>query len=388
MRIGLLGPLWPPRGGGGEVYLQRIGIALAAAGMEVFACTGAAAPEAAAGLAPAAAARDVDPDDPAACAAWYPQVAAWLDATRPTHLLVNAPFTRASHAHAEPVYAMARARGCRIVGVHLDLDRGIVEGLAEAYAATGDWEGAARLGEARLAEMAASLGPGVHEEIGSPLVFDIDGLIACSDWSGRFVDPLARVPRFTVHPPMGGLSAEPGGPALVRADFGFVNPRRHKGGPTLADIVRRAPEGWRFRALQGGHGAAFADFRVAIAGAAAEIDLIERIDDMGRFYASIGALIVASTYEGYGMVAVEAMARGVPVVARDYPAIREALGSGEGAGGLVVPFAASTAEWLAALETVRSNPEPWRRAAASRTRVLAAREAEEIGALVGFLRDL
>ncbi|WP_349367903.1 glycosyltransferase family 4 protein [Salinarimonas sp.] len=388
MRLGLLSPLWPPKGGGGEVYLQRIGIALAEDGVEVAACTGTAAPETAGGQTPRAARTDVDPDDPAACAAWLPEIAEWLAAARPTHLIVNAPFTRVSHGHAAAVYALARARGCRIAAVHLDLDRGVVEGLAEAYAAAGDWEGAARIGEARLGALAATLGEEVHAEIGSPLHFDVDGVIACSDWSGRFVDPLARAPRLTVHPPMGEALSGAAEAAPTTADFGFVNPRRHKGGPTLAEIVRRAPATWRFRALQGGHGSAFRDFAAATAGAAAGLELIRRVDDMRAFYDGIGALLVASTYEGYGMVAVEAMLRGTPVVARDYPAIREAVGEGEDAGALVVPFAASTAEWLEALAAIRAEPDRWRAAAAVRVRALAAREAAEIAALRRFLRNL
>lgn len=388
MRVGLLGPLWPPKGGGGEVYLQRIGIALARAGVAVVACTGTAAPETAAGLAPTAALADVDADDPASCAAWLPQIAAWLDAARPTHLLVNAPFTRASHRHAEAVYALARAHGCRIAAVHLDLDRGVVEGLAEAYAVAGGWEGAARLGAVRLAEIAARLGEGTYAEIGSPLVFDVDGVISCSDWSGRFVDPLGRAPCLTVHPPMGAAMAGASAATAPSADFGFVNPRRHKGGPTLAQIVRRAPAAWRFRALEGGHGAAFHAFAAATAGAAAGLELVRRVDDMRSFYDGVGALIVASTYEGYGMVAVEAMLRGVPVVARDYPAIREAVGEGGEASALVVPFAATTAEWLEALASMRDEPERWRAAARARVRALAAREVAEIAALRRFLDGL
>lgn len=384
VRLGIVSPLWPPVGGGGEIYMQRIGRALAALGVPVAACVGIAQPEPAVGVEIKAGPRDVDPDDPTSCATWYPEVERWVQAWRPTHVLVNAPFSRVSHSHAEPVYALLRRQGCRIGAVHLDLDRGVVEGLAEAYAATGDWKQAAAAGEHRLAEMATTVGATIFGEIGSPLFFDCDFVVSCSSWSDRFVDPLGRVPRIVLHPPMGDALAGSPTERMAPVDFGFVNPRPHKGGRSLAEIIRRAPASWRFRGLEGGHGSAFLRFLQDIKGAESRVDLIRRVGDMRGFYDGIGALLMASLYEGYGMVAVEAMIRGTPVIARDYPAIREAVGD----GAAIVRFDATAADWLSAMAEIRENPGPWQQAAASRVAELAEREVAEIQGFRSFLSEI
>lgn len=382
MRLGLVSPLWPPAGGGGEVYLQRLGEALAARGFEVSAWVGTAAPEDTPGVVRAGPPAPLDPDDPSALPVVLPSLAAWFAAHAPEVVLVNAPWTRVSHGHAAAVYALARDRGCRIGAVHLDLDRGLVEALAAEYALHGTWEAAAEAGQTRLRALADQLGPAVYAEIGSPFHFDADFVLACSDWSAAFIDPLERFPRRVVHPPMGDAMAGPATEPLAPVDFGFVNPRPHKGGRTLAEIVVAAPGSWRFRALEGGHGAAFAEFRRAVAPAVAHVELCARIRDMRGFYDSLGALLVASLYEGYGMVAVEAMLRDVPVVARDYPAIREAVGD----GAALVPFASGTSAWIARMREVREDPARWRAAAAMRTQELRQRETRELDSLAAFLR--
>lgn len=384
VKLGLISPLWPPQGGGGEVYLQRMGRALAAAGVDVSACVGVASPEYSPGLPICGANGHVDPDDPVSCSGWFPEIGRWLDTVRPTHVLINAPFSRVSHAHASEVYAMARDRGCRIGAVHLDLDRGVVEGLAEAYGATGSWERAAHEGERQLRALAAQLSETVYAEIGSPLFFDVDFILSCSDWSDRFIDPIGQVPRKVFHPPMGDAMAGPSRAPMAPVDFGFVNPRAHKGGRTLAEIIHRAPAEWCLRGLEGGHGAAFLEFAQAVEGADVSVDLVRRVEDMRDFYDSLGALLVASVYEGYGMVGVEAMMRGIPVVARDYPAIREAVGD----GARIVRFEATSAEWVDAMAEVLSDRSRWVAAAQARMAELAARETLEIETLKAFLGEI
>ena len=53
--------------------------------------------------------------------------------------------------------------------------------------------------------------------------------------------------------------------------------------------------------------------------------------EMGQFYEAIDLLVLPSRTEGFPVVIVEAMSRGIPVVASDIPALREVLG---GAGVL------------------------------------------------------
>ncbi len=135
------------------------------------------------------------------------------------------------------------------------------------------------------------------------------------------------------------------------------------------------------------------DDRVTLAGALTGADL-------GAAYAAADLLVLPSRHETYGIVASEALARGVPVLATDVGGVREALGAtsgvddgaGSGAGsevpGLLVrpddpeALAAALRSWLTSprLRTrVRSLAaerrdalEGWEVAAAAVERVLAA----------------
>lgn len=75
--------------------------------------------------------------------------------------------------------------------------------------------------------------------------------------------------------------------------------------------------------------------------------------DLARFYASLDLLLHCSAYEGFGLVLVEAMAAGVPVVAGDLPVNRE-IG---GPAALYLPFHAAL--WAAAIDRF-AGPGPVR----------------------------
>ena len=89
------------------------------------------------------------------------------------------------------------------------------------------------------------------------------------------------------------------------------------------------------------------DDRVTLAGALTGADL-------AAAYANADLLVLPSRHETYGIVASEALARGVPVLATDVGGVREALGGRlRGAvPGLLVPgddpaaLAAALREWL------------------------------------------
>ena len=59
-------------------------------------------------------------------------------------------------------------------------------------------------------------------------------------------------------------------------------------------------------------------------------------EDKWRLYDSADVLLFGSTLEGFGLVVAEAQSRGVPVIAAEGTATREALADGE-SGLLVAP---------------------------------------------------
>ena len=83
----------------------------------------------------------------------------------------------------------------------------------------------------------------------------------------------------------------------------------------------------------------------------ADVELRTQASDpeIEGLYRSAVALVLPSTYEGFGFTPLEAMSRGCPVVASDIPAIREV--SGEGA--LLVPLEESA--WADALRKVTQD---------------------------------
>lgn len=124
------------------------------------------------------------------------------------------------------------------------------------------------------------------------------------------------------------------------------------------------------------------DDRVTLAGALAGADL-------AAAYANADLLVLPSRHETYGIVASEALARGVPVLATDVGGVRESLGclTPELVPALLVPsedpsaMAAALREWLesadlrtrlrASAAERRASLEGWDVVAASVERVLA-----------------
>ena len=94
-----------------------------------------------------------------------------------------------------------------------------------------------------------------------------------------------------------------------------------------------------------------AEIRQAVAGGrrADEIDLREDPSDevVDGLYRAAVALLLPSTYEGFGFTPLEAMARGCPVLASDIPALREIAGD----GALLLP-PRDESSWSEAIERV------------------------------------
>jgi glycosyltransferase-like protein len=155
---------------------------------------------------------------------------------------------------------------------------------------------------------------------------------------------------------------------------GGIEPR--KGSVTLleamAGVAARANGTRPVLAVVGGH--TFFDYRAYRDSALArlpELGLVEGRDilllgtvseaDLGGWYRAADAFAFPSVKEGFGLVVLEALAAGLPVVASDIPVFAEYLRDGESA--LLVPpgDAAALAE---ALDALAGDPELRRRLAA------------------------
>jgi glycosyltransferase involved in cell wall biosynthesis len=72
-------------------------------------------------------------------------------------------------------------------------------------------------------------------------------------------------------------------------------------------------------------------------------------DQLAALVAGASAMAFVSTKEGFGLAAMEALAAGVPVVARDLPVLREVFGD-------AVRFAAEPMAMAGSLASVLSDP--------------------------------
>lgn len=117
-------------------------------------------------------------------------------------------------------------------------------------------------------------------------------------------------------------------------------------------------------------------------GVAPRVHDITALDDaaLAALYAGAEALLVTSREEGFGLIAIEAMAAGCPVVAVDRGPLREVIGE----GGILVPYD-DVAAIAAALRALRAPGQREARVAAGRTRAARFTWAAAAAALAPVL---
>jgi len=152
--------------------------------------------------------------------------------------------------------------------------------------------------------------------------------------------PVAKPDRFLLLA-VGGIEPRKGSVHLIRA---------------LARLTDLDPE----LVVVGGHSFQdFAPYREAALAEAAELGVVVRevgtVSDaeLAGWYAAADALAYPSTAEGFGLVPIEAMALGVPVVASDLPVFREHLTDGRDA---LLPPVGDDEALAAALRRVITDP--------------------------------
>jgi glycosyltransferase involved in cell wall biosynthesis len=165
--------------------------------------------------------------------------------------------------------------------------------------------------------------------------------------------------------PLVSTAAGPGPVTAARRPYVLYvgNLMAHKNLPFLIEAFARAPVNADLL-IAGSWGAERAELDRLIdrSGAGERIRLTGRVTDaeLDLLYRGAIALALPSVYEGFGFTALEALARGCPVLAADIPALREVLGDG-------ARFARPDDQdaWVRAITDVCQDPQ-------ERTRLIAA----------------
>jgi glycosyltransferase involved in cell wall biosynthesis len=211
-----------------------------------------------------------------------------------------------------------------------------------------------------------------------------------ADYAALLAGAPTRVERIpNAVPPLGGGVADPAARVIVAA--GRLT--RQKGFDLLIDAYARlAPDhpGWEVRIYGGGKEREALERRIAAAGMTGRIRLMGSTRKLGEAFAAAGVFALSSRFEGFGMVIVEAMGCGLPVVSFDC-----ARGPADiitpGVDGVLVP-PEDVPAFAEALGALMDDPE--RRRAYGRAALETARayDPAEIGArwdtlLAGLVRD-
>jgi glycosyltransferase involved in cell wall biosynthesis len=100
-----------------------------------------------------------------------------------------------------------------------------------------------------------------------------------------------------------------------------------KGQDHLLRAVSKLSDGHRYRVLFAGDGPLLHETALLAEelGMADRVRFLGQVSDMPGFYEHLDILAVPSRWEGFGRIAVEAMASGVPVIGSDVPGLDEVL---------------------------------------------------------------
>lgn len=175
-------------------------------------------------------------------------------------------------------------------------------------------------------------------------VFNSESLRAAVGWDG---------PSVVVHPP---LDTEPVAPGTKVT---LVNLTEAKGARLFWDLAATTRD-VQFLAVQGGYGR-------QVLGKEKNVTILPATMHMAAdVYSQTRVLLMPSEYETWGMVGMEAMASGIPVIAHPTPGLRESLGP----AGIFVDRG-DLAGWQQAIRTLAHQPN-WDAASAAASARVAA----------------
>ena len=396
--IGFVVPHWPPAYGGGEQFMDRmVGILLEGTDWDLRILTTTAPREdgflGVSGIDESAITR-VDPVESAYATGWIDHFDSWSSSVDADVYVFSSP---ASYYRRDGpldrlhgVFDGLRDRGIPFGLVHYDLNHNTNVEIQTAFREGSSWSEAAASFRAAARDTDDYDSFAITYQL--PSAHRPDFLISCSEWSLRLLDPTDSVDGLAFHPIMDYASYRDPVAPLDGGYYqvGFVNPLVHKGCTMALNMALSLDN--RQVWLRGGYAdhtkASFmemVDGMISDGSLVAELDICGFVPDIRSFLSSLsedGLLIFPSHFEGYGMIAVEAMAAGIPVVSTDYPATVEGVGS---AAKLVSP-SADPFEWEWAIEEVLDDRQRWISAGFERVRELEARQDLEIGRLIALFK--
>lgn len=186
-----------------------------------------------------------------------------------------------------------------------------------------------------------------------------------------------RLPGLVVHPPVNPAEHHT---RRTGQHVTLVNLSANKGVTTWQAVAAALPD-VPFLGVLGAHGPQL------VRGLTVNTEVIGQTSDMrGDVWARTRVLLMPSVYESYGMVAVEAIASGIPVVAHPTPGLKEALG--DAAVFIDRDDHQAWADTVRALHTGGKRRGTARRTALERSTQLAEQTETELKAWVEAVRAL
>jgi glycosyltransferase involved in cell wall biosynthesis len=156
---------------------------------------------------------------------------------------------------------------------------------------------------------------------GTELVSQAAAIVAIGNHMAAYIERALGRPVVVIHPPIYGAGPYPNYASFEHGFITMINPCAVKGISIFLEVARRLPE-YQFAAISG-WGTTIEDRRAL--GLVPNIRLLPNPKDIDQLLVQTRLLLnPALWYEGFGLIVMESMLRGIPVVASDSGGLKEA----------------------------------------------------------------